>query len=102
MPRVVHDRRAGLAWRPGFDALPLVSDDCFFSSRRRHTRSLCDWSSDVCSSDLVVVTAADVAGNVGSSAPVTLADRTKTSTRSEERRAGKERRSRGLTYQLIK
>src|SRR5438132_10958855 len=26
----------------------------FFSSRRRHTRSLCDWSSDVCSSDLVV------------------------------------------------
>src|SRR5947207_2191815 len=23
----------------------------FFSSRRRHTRSLCDWSSDVCSSD---------------------------------------------------
>src|SRR5262252_8482281 len=26
----------------------------FFSSRRRHTRSLCDWSSDVCSSDLLV------------------------------------------------
>src|SRR5260221_6532457 len=26
----------------------------FFSSRRRHTRSLCDWSSDVCSSDLDV------------------------------------------------
>src|SRR5260221_4488098 len=24
----------------------------FFTSRRRHTRSLCDWSSDVCSSDL--------------------------------------------------
>src|SRR6476646_11059151 len=24
----------------------------FFSSRRRHTMSLCDWSSDVCSSDL--------------------------------------------------
>src|SRR5438034_3594766 len=33
----------------------------FFSSRRRHTRSLCDWSSDVCSSDLdaVAVVAAD-------------------------------------------
>src|SRR5260221_3063256 len=30
----------------------------FFSSRRRHTRSLCDWSSDVCSSDLI--TEADV------------------------------------------
>src|SRR5260221_10443619 len=26
----------------------------FFSSRRRHTRSLCDWSSDVCSSDLLI------------------------------------------------
>src|SRR5256886_6888826 len=27
---------------------------CFFSSRRRHTRFDCDWSSDVCSSDLFV------------------------------------------------
>src|SRR5260370_5971244 len=25
----------------------------FFSSRRRHTRFKCDWSSDVCSSDLI-------------------------------------------------
>src|SRR6266480_5660750 len=25
----------------------------FFSSRRRHTRLTCDWSSDVCSSDLL-------------------------------------------------
>src|SRR5256886_13439808 len=25
---------------------------CVFSSRRRHTRFDCDWSSDVCSSDL--------------------------------------------------
>src|SRR5690242_21417139 len=25
----------------------------FFSSRRRHTRLTCDWSSDVCSSDLI-------------------------------------------------
>src|SRR2546430_10178597 len=33
-----------------------MSVDCrgyfFFSSRRRHTRFDCDWSSDVCSSDL--------------------------------------------------
>src|SRR5690242_11056082 len=28
----------------------------FFSSRRRHTRSTCDWSSDVCSSDLFGLT----------------------------------------------
>src|SRR5690242_13059522 len=27
-------------------------DGFFFSSRRRHTRLTCDWSSDVCSSDL--------------------------------------------------
>src|SRR6266496_3824553 len=27
----------------------------FFSSRRRHTRSLRDWSSDVCSSDLIAI-----------------------------------------------
>src|SRR5690349_24027993 len=30
----------------------------FFSSRRRHTRSLRDWSSDVCSSDLIEATGA--------------------------------------------
>src|SRR5438034_6376177 len=33
--------------------LSLVRVFFFFSSRRRHTRSLCDWSSDVCSSDLL-------------------------------------------------
>src|SRR5436190_6045412 len=37
----------------------------FFSSRRRHTRSLCDWSSDVCSSDLA-------AGAQGPGQPVRL------------------------------
>src|SRR6266480_5081245 len=30
----------------------FVSFFFFFSSRRRHTRLTCDWSSDVCSSDL--------------------------------------------------
>src|SRR3989475_8865553 len=30
----------------------------FFSSRRRHTRFDCDWSSDVCSSDLLFVNGA--------------------------------------------
>src|SRR2546430_13438160 len=38
----------------------------FFSSRRRHTRFDCDWSSDVCSSDLyaaVVVGCATVAAS---------------------------------------
>src|SRR6266478_9195505 len=31
----------------------------FFSSRRRHTRFDCDWSSDVCSSDLRVTVMRD-------------------------------------------
>src|SRR6266480_6851368 len=35
-----------------FDILSLIF--FFFSSRRRHTRLTCDWSSDVCSSDLGV------------------------------------------------
>src|SRR5688572_30911069 len=37
----------------------MLGVDCllfFFSSRRRHTRFDCDWSSDVCSSDLKSVT----------------------------------------------
>src|SRR2546430_8183872 len=34
------------------DNVPVVSYVFFFSSRRRHTRFDCDWSSDVCSSDL--------------------------------------------------
>src|SRR2546430_4299650 len=33
----------------------------FFSSRRRHTRFDCDWSSDVCSSDLDVGLVGEVA-----------------------------------------
>src|SRR6266480_6840554 len=32
----------------------------FFSSRRRHTRLTCDWSSDVCSSDLDLAQPPDV------------------------------------------
>src|SRR5260370_10823135 len=38
----------------------------FFSSRRRHTRFKCDWSSDVCSSDLDrIERAAQAAGVLG-------------------------------------
>src|SRR2546430_11060369 len=42
--------------------LHCVSGWCcvfFFSSRRRHTRFDCDWSSDVCSSDLLICAAMD-------------------------------------------
>src|SRR2546430_16083385 len=40
-----------------------MDDDLFFffSSRRRHTRFDCDWSSDVCSSDLIDADKAGVA-----------------------------------------
>src|SRR6266481_9464710 len=34
----------------------------FFSSRRRHTRWNCDWSSDVCSSDLTRAAGVGVVG----------------------------------------
>src|SRR2546430_11840845 len=39
--------RAEESWAVGWRAFCF-----FFSSRRRHTRFDCDWSSDVCSSDL--------------------------------------------------
>src|SRR5207245_6055319 len=71
----------------------------FFSSRRRHTRCYRDWSSDVCSSDLVL-------GAVGDLHEPTRVDRAHIAgpepavvellggVRSEERRVGKECRSR--------
>src|SRR2546430_3925075 len=40
----------------GFVFGPLSHAIFFFSSRRRHTRFDCDWSSDVCSSDLAGAT----------------------------------------------
>src|SRR5437867_12404102 len=33
--------------------IACMTQNFFFSSRRRHTRSYGDWSSDVCSSDLI-------------------------------------------------
>src|SRR5207248_7575029 len=101
------------------------------SSRRRHTRSYGDWSSDVCSSDLqlftesfVLAAAASIAGCalayfalkivvalipagtlpdetlIHMSVPVLLLALgiTLLTTRSEERRVGKECRSRRWSY----
>src|SRR5439155_7436497 len=94
----------------------------FFSSRRRHTRWPRDWSSDVCSSDLLVVTVAardEVAhgrdglqnalalGRVGAKhrhlfgrqlAGLVELLVTNPDLRSEERRVGKECRSRWSSY----
>src|SRR5689334_23593763 len=41
--------------------MEAVTPSFFFSSRRRHTRWNCDWSSDVCSSDLVRLPARRIA-----------------------------------------
>src|SRR5438046_5658675 len=79
----------------------------FFSSRRRHTRLVSDWSSDVCSSDLYGGSTGfgrdyrerlyDNWGIVDVDDCVNGAKFL--SARSEERRVGKECRSRGSPYQ---
>src|SRR3712207_7828389 len=94
----------------------------FFSSRRRHTRYWRDWSSDVCSSDLIGQAAVTVVFAVGKSALIAVVStgdehligmfylatchkqqqhreqREEREKRSEERRVGKECRSRWSPY----
>src|SRR5256886_8920890 len=92
----------------------------FFSSRRRHTRFDCDWSSDVCSSDLlsairlllaalkqrevderIELSDADVLSVVEKlikQRRESIAQFEKAARRSEERRVGKECRSRWSPY----
>src|SRR3712207_8784420 len=78
----------------------------FFSSRRRHTRYWRDWSSDVCSSDLAfsAVVARYLRGIRDEAATLANSDRLARRTRgyarlrSEERRVGKECRSRWSPY----
>src|SRR2546430_3456104 len=89
----------------------------FFSSRRRHTRFDCDWSSDVCSSDLLgfiayaapgatrqqIVAAAQAANahefieRLPQGYETEVGERG-VKLRSEERRVGKECRSRWSPY----
>src|SRR5204863_3815609 len=89
----------------------------FFSSRRRHTRSLRDWSSDVCSSDLRMgdaegielvhspASCARCTSSIPSASPIRCSTPSRrisrsdptaaaSSPRSEERRVGKEWRAR--------
>src|SRR2546430_9122014 len=89
----------------------------FFSSRRRHTRFDCDWSSDVCSSDLntgvtcfvnelgrITQRLQDETGSTFTEGVLTGEIKVPTEheltfyTRSEERRVGKECRSRWSPY----
>src|SRR2546430_7546493 len=94
-------------------ASSLYHDDMFFffSSRRRHTRFDCDWSSDVCSSDLDYVSALDaffdtLIGGARNEIAVRIVRTLRArisflrgiTTRSEERRVGKECRSRWSPY----
>src|SRR5256885_2378815 len=101
----------------------ISSFGVFFSSRRRHTRLQGDWSSDVCSSDLLIATFADPEALVGAveairargfkiydvyaPCPVHGLDEAMgirrsrlpyVTLRSEERRVGKECRSRWSPY----
>src|SRR2546426_7011580 len=75
----------------------------FFSSRRRHTRLQGDWSSDVCSSDLVASQTVPILA-IAPMVVVWLASIHVTAwisvavIRSEERRVGKECRSRWSPY----
>src|SRR5699024_12228122 len=70
----------------------------FFSSRRRHTRSKRDWSSDVCSSDLDSLTPLldQIDRQRHALEPIRqhLTGQQPAAYRSEERRVGKECRSR--------
>src|SRR5438309_5146836 len=49
MARWAEDRGKGAYFKEAGRSIVFIF---FFSSRRRHTRWNCDWSSDVCSSDL--------------------------------------------------
>src|SRR2546430_3501568 len=122
VPQIAQRERTG-ARQSGLDRHPSTAFTrviFFFSSRRRHTRFDCDWSSDVCSSDLSFFfanyeafrqeTSSNPQGLVPTAsfrqrvlaaspalAPVIDAYPSAT-TRSEERRVGKECRSRWSPY----
>src|SRR5256885_2390840 len=103
--------------------VPIGDKECFFfSSRRRHTRLQGDWSSDVCSSDLRERHSLEVIQNATYQGPFEIPPALNLtgvpssnwryvlliegkfhspgicSTRSEERRVGKECRSRWSPY----
>src|SRR2546422_813856 len=84
--------------------LSHMPGNVFFSSRRRHTKCSRDWSSDVCSSDLATrpgfwrTLLEDAAVSVGIAAGQGAVALVTGSVRSEERRVGKECRSRWSPY----
>src|SRR5207249_8893944 len=99
-----------------FNSLLRLCVCFFFSSRRRHTRSKRDWSSDVCSSDLdrticsleqivrsfpeVVEFRATAIKHGSLDALVVEIEDRLDKPRSEERRVGKECRARYVQYKV--
>src|SRR3712207_8250570 len=123
LPILLVDEVARLVDRSRGDGVERVCLECFFSSRRRHTRYWRDWSSDVCSSDLFGlrrlrsrsgVPNLSKQGGIGQTptnpvpgglerggcpiSRIALAVATAALVRSEERRVGKECRSRWSPY----
>src|SRR6516164_10919410 len=79
--------------------LPQTASAFFFSSRRRHTILNCDWSSDVCSSDLNCHgSALDCSLSVVASLSGKLELIRLFAKRSQERRVGKECRCRWSSH----
>src|SRR5206468_10016044 len=94
------DRNPWLAAQRANGVVRVLQQVFFFSSRRRHTRSDRDWSSDVCSSDLICAPLVHGARAFGALYLCTRdAEPPSQATvdfisRSEERRVGKECRAR--------
>src|SRR5437879_10348231 len=92
--------------RFSFGLAPARCVHFFFSSRRRHTRYIGDWSSDVCSSDLAVryfVVPGDVLLDEQARFGKGFQDpKLAGILRSEERRVGKECRARWWQYHYKK
>src|SRR2546430_4877220 len=119
------ERKKGWVVSVGSRWVGVIVGSCivffFFSSRRRHTRFDCDWSSDVCSSDLRDTKTKEAASSALNSASSLIDGGSDISVddietkmrarndvasekfdravgRSEERRVGKECRSRWSPY----
>src|SRR6266566_2718976 len=91
--------RADVAYCAALPSLSRIGSPFFLSSRRRHTRLQGDWSSDVCSSDLIgfgaeVFLRRQLQSCLDSLEYDIAVDILLVVHRSEERRVGKECRSR--------
>src|SRR5437762_12296697 len=89
----IHPHTTDWSTRYTHSASASVISFFFFSSRRRHTRYIGDWSSDVCSSDLCRPCPARLPSRAPQRLGRTRAPDRGEHDRSEERRVGKECRT---------